>query len=186
MSCFWSPAHMHFWKSLQNIITGWDAFINCGAPALRRPDRVKRSLSWTNNFLCLHYYNNNNNNNNPRARITIGEATQPETGHFIGVALSNPHNVQCHVLSVYYIVHLHTVAHNQLLSILDQIHMANSCTYYTTLLWYVIHHLVALLLLTPDWPPPTSWISLKCYNFATFGWQNQCYFLYFGCQSPFW
>ena len=30
----------------------------------------------------------NNNNNNPRIRITIEEATQPETRHFTGVALN--------------------------------------------------------------------------------------------------
>ena len=29
----------------------------------------------------------NNNNNNLHARITAGEATQPETKHFIGEAL---------------------------------------------------------------------------------------------------
>ena len=32
----------------------------------------------------------NTMDNNPYARITIEEATQPETGHFIGVALRAP------------------------------------------------------------------------------------------------
>ena len=40
MSCFWSPARMHFWKSLQNIIAGWDAFINS------RPDKVAELNKW--------------------------------------------------------------------------------------------------------------------------------------------
>ena len=35
---------------------------------------------------CAYIMHNNNNNNNPRACITIEEATQPETRHFIGVA----------------------------------------------------------------------------------------------------
>ena len=36
----------------------------------------------------------NHNNNNPPASITAEETTQPETGHFIGVALNTAASMQ--------------------------------------------------------------------------------------------
>ena len=48
--------------------------------------KLKTMGSAISNFSLAGHTHHNNNNNNLSARITVEETTQPETGHFIGVA----------------------------------------------------------------------------------------------------